>query len=1087
MTPHFKILRTRKMVIIGFSLLFLLIMILAYLSYLYIKVIQDASSYIKRGAIDSVIDSESHVFYDDEMTSMGVFFEKTHRKHIHYKDIPPYFIMALVASEDNNFFHHHGVDWRSIIRALAANVKAGKIVQGGSTLTQQTAKNIFKREKRSYIAKLKELIQSFLFESKYSKDEILEMYTNQFFVTGYGKGLGIAAQYYFDKDVQDLDLLETAFIAGSVKGPNRYNPFIKKTPAEKEGARQRAKLRTAYVLKKMLEMNFITQQQYLHIITHDIPFKEGNITFRLNVMLDYVREQLESSFFKNILHDQGLDNFATSGIQIYTSINKNIQEACTKSLRSHLSLMNVQLNGYNLKKMQERYKELFNNGAAKHKGIPILVKITNMVIKNQGSHIEVKWAHGKGIIDYEGIKEVGSAWLKWKLGNWAIFSEEQLPNFLDNFHPGDLIPVQIIPSENEEFKLVLSAIPELEGGGIVIHKGVIKAMAGGYCNQYFNRAIDAKRQLGSIFKPILYTAALQLKWNTLDSLQNLPEMYSFQNTFYTPRSDHKPKSPLVSMAWAGAKSENLATVWLLYHLTDHLNLSEFQKITKLVDLNQKQNESYLAYKKRIRDKYGVVVDREALMEAAFHAAKKDISSDLIFGGYEQTINSLKRLHFDIKEEHLNGNKEEKNHILRFSFKRLLKFEQEMQETCQGLLKLIKKYKKTTLVDIKHRLANNLQNFYFLTKDGEESKLIFTKTPEIFESVRLQPLSTKEVIENPDILSIDDCWIEGLLPANIIGLLQAHLINKYQHLLSYNKYDPMILSQVRDFRTLVNLLYVVSLSKGIGISSNLKPVLSFPLGPNAISLVEAALTYQTIMTGQIYPLDNGIDPERALIITKICDRDGEVIWKNSPQSKRILSKRISGLISEILRKAIEVGTGRKAKDKIQLLIDGEGEKIGVSIPAFGKTGTSNFFTNASFVGFIPGPFKETGQLNLKEGYVIATYVGYDDNRPMKGKRMSIYGSSGALPIWIDTANAIVNSKNFKDNIHLAALAFEGIAEYLPYQNHFEKIPVSSITGLTVKDNPFEYTSYPCEIFGDMINLGDEWEKKRLFEPFEGNYP
>ena len=108
---------------------------------------------------------------------------------------------------------------------MIANIKAGRVVQGGSTLTQQTAKNIFVRQKRSYWAKLKELMQAILLERRYSKEEILEMYINQFFVTGFGKGLRIAAEYYFDKPAEELDLVESAFIAGSVKGPNRYNPF----------------------------------------------------------------------------------------------------------------------------------------------------------------------------------------------------------------------------------------------------------------------------------------------------------------------------------------------------------------------------------------------------------------------------------------------------------------------------------------------------------------------------------------------------------------------------------------------------------------------------------------------------------------------------------------------------------------------------------------------------------------------------------------------------------------------------------------------------------------------------------------------
>jgi len=119
----------------------------------------------------------------------------------------------------------------------------------------------------------------------------------------------------------------------------------------------------------------------------------------------------------------------------------------------------------------------------------------------------------------------------------------------------------------------------LNGGIVVLRDGMIKAMVGGFLDRYFNRAVDAKRQLGSIFKPLVYTAALQLKWNSLDPLINKRDLFHYQATDYVPRPDHTPESDKISMAWAGVMSENLATVWLLYHLTDRLNMSEFRQVS----------------------------------------------------------------------------------------------------------------------------------------------------------------------------------------------------------------------------------------------------------------------------------------------------------------------------------------------------------------------------------------------------------------------------------------------------------------------------------------------------------------------------
>jgi membrane peptidoglycan carboxypeptidase len=139
--------RTRYRIFI-FSLIFPLIASAVFIAIVYFQVSKDASSRINRGVIDSVIFSESPVFYDDGQTPIGVFFEKTHRKYINHRDIPKIFIKALIASEDGNFFSHPGFDLKAMLRALLANVKTRKVVQGGSTITQQTAKNIFKRQRK---------------------------------------------------------------------------------------------------------------------------------------------------------------------------------------------------------------------------------------------------------------------------------------------------------------------------------------------------------------------------------------------------------------------------------------------------------------------------------------------------------------------------------------------------------------------------------------------------------------------------------------------------------------------------------------------------------------------------------------------------------------------------------------------------------------------------------------------------------------------------------------------------------------------------------------------------------------------------
>ncbi len=1066
-----------------FMLLFCLLILVpfCFFAFFYYTVTRDAATRIERGAVDRIIASESPVFYDDGLTPIGVFFEKTHRKYIRYQGIPKYFIKALISAEDRNFFKHPGFDLKAIFRAFLANIKAGKVVQGGSTLTQQTAKNIFKREKRSYKAKLKELIQAFLFERKYSKQEILEMYSNQFFVTGYGKGLGIAAQYYFDKSAENLDLVESAFVAGSVKGPNRYNPFIKKSEAEKNEAKRLAKLRKDYVLSNMLKAHFITKDQYKKAKEREIPFKEGKITYRLNVILDYIREQLESDYFRSILEEQGVDNPAISGMKIYTSINEDIQDSALKSLRNHLPVMDTKLNGYGIEHTEDSYKEYLKNGLKKPRdNLPFLARITQVESSGEKGYLVVSWDKGGGIIDYEGLKHIGGAWLKWRSGNWAVFDRRHIVPFLKLFNVGDLVPVRLMVSSKDKgkTKLILSRIPELEGGVIVLQKGMIRAMAGGFFNRFFNRAVDAKRQLGSIFKPILYTAALQLKWNSLDRLQNVKDLFRFENTLYMPKPDHSPKSEWVSMAWAGAKSENLATVWLLYHLTDYLNMNEFRQVVNLLGLAQREDESYLSYKKRIRDHYGVVVNREALMEAAFEQSKREIESDIIFGGHEGILVNLKRLNFSMDIKRPDRKEPGVHKIFRLNFKRLQGLNLKMKEVYKSFDSLFQQYRQDQTPGNREKLSEALRCFFRIRDEYSGAGIVFTESAESLSSTPLVPLTPEWMIINPKPLSADDVLIDGLITSGTIELLQEAMKKNYKRLVARKRYDPEVLFRVRDFRTLVNLSYVVYLSKHIGVSTKLEPVLSFPLGPNSISIMEAALAYQTIMSGQVYPLTPDGKLEQVPIIKKIVDREGEVLWEYNARPEKVLSDRVSRLITEILRNVMENGTGRQAKDTVRV--------FDIPIPTFGKTGTANRFTNSSFVGFVPGPAEKSGQLDIKSGYVIASYVGYDDNRPMKGEHIAIYGSSGALPLWIDTANALVNRDYYTENIQPADLAFEPPEINLPAGSEdILTVPVSHVTGLPLRlpDGTREPSSLPG-VVSEVTGRGDTWELKRRFEPLKG---
>lgn len=1071
----------KRWILRGFVFCFLatVLGLIAFLILFYRSVSEEAASRIQRGIIDSIIFSESPVYYDDEKSVIGVFFEKTHRKYIRYNDIPKVFIKAIVAAEDKTFFSHFGLDPKAVFRAGVANFKARRIAQGGSTITQQTAKNVFRRERRSYLAKLKELMQALLLEREYSKEEILEMYVNQFFVTGFGRGLRIAGKYFFDKEAEKLDLVESAFIAGSVKSPNKYNPFIKKSEPERREAIRLSKLRKDYVLGNMYALNFITKEEYEGGLAKEVPFKEGRVTYRLNVILDYVRDQLDSEYFKTILQDQGVDNIATSGIRIYTSVNKEIQEGALHSLRRLLPALDVKLTGYGGDSFLDKYRDLVGEPFRRQEGedIPFFGRITEIRNDKDNPHILVSWEGGEGVIDFEGLRSLGDAWRKGKSGPFAEFTKRNVPEFLSAFKVGDVIAIEEMTgviSDPRKTKLLLTKIPALEGGVVVLRKGQVKAMVGGYFDRFFNRAADAKRQLGSIFKPIVYAAALELKWNTLDPLQNIRDCYPFESSFYVPNPDHEPESDKVSMMWAGVKSENLATVWLLYHLTDHLNGNEFRQVAESLGLGRKTTDTYGEYASRIRDRFGIMVSDEHVRDAAFEESKKEIEADLIFSGHEGIMSDVFRLHYKVDPGELIVEGELDDQISRWSFTRLQALNQSMKR------RLASEEGKTDGFP-----GADLSNFYVDTSPGASGKIIYSDGKRLTHNPYLHPLSPETGSIGLKEIESEEIWIDGLIPSKVLDGLQAHSNRIYEGLKAYRKYDPELLYKLSDFKRLVNLLYVIRLSERLGISTKLDPVLSFPLGANSISIAEAALVYHSFMVGTRYSLDGMTSADMLPIITRIEDRQGKLIWKYEPRSEKILSDRVCGMISDTLRMVMIRGTGRTAKDSVQLALDIEGQKMNIPIPVFGKTGTSNKFTNSSFVGFIPGPNDRTGELDIKDGYVVASYVGYDDNRPMKGRHIMIYGSAGALPLWVDTGNAIVNGQAYKKAVQTADLAFD--LQSIPRYGYddFKQVTISPVSGLPVSFGNTETRGNYLQVLGDVEGTA-ALGLKRVFEPMGGTW-
>jgi len=1007
----------------------------AFLVYWFIAV--QPGEEIRQENLRKVLAVESPVYYRDGINKIGVFFQNDHRQYIPYELIPRSFVNAIVASEDRNFFQHHGVDFLGIARAMTANFKAGRVVQGGSTLTQQAAKNLFKRKNRSLEAKLLELLYAWRLEYHYSKEKILEFYANQFYVSGNGRGLGVAAQYYFDKPASELTILESAFIAGSVKRPNYYNPFIKKDEESARAARRHSKERTRYVLQQMHKLGSITTEQLQDSLNKEIPFRKGQMSYALNTIMDMVKDALVEPEVEEAFVSHGIENVATSGIKIFTTVEKRLQEFSFTSLRKELSRLSVRLEGYDHEELQKLYRDLKVKRQPVELGAFVFGSIQEVV---PGEKPAVKVFLGEtirngkreertGIIDKEGLMQVVYSLVKYNGQRWTEVKANNLADFMMGLKEGDLVYVSVRDIDaDSNFVLDLEKYPGLQGALIALDKGQIRGMVGGSENRFFNRAVDARRLMGSVSKPLVYTAAIQLGWNSADFLKNARDVFQYQRQLYFPRPDHVSPYTWVSMSWAGVKSENVASVWLLYHLCDRLAPAQFKALISRLGLARDKGESYRQYSSRLRDKYGIIVDSMALRQVAFERALKMIEPDLVFAGKIEESELLGIFHYEldtvIEEEDTTDEADIRREILRRNFVRMQKFYRDLQ-----------RYKVLVEFD-----ANGVERWPQPVNDSEDQleKFIYTYNGRYAfseespgpgwerltkEQVRLlwQTAAEKGAGFWGEIL------LDNLLSADTVKQMVGLINKEYRQLKTLPPYGIDLLSQFRDFKVRVGIEYVIGLAREMGVRSNLDPVLSFPLGSNVITPLEVARMYETMITGERYLLGREGAGEGLTIIDRIERGNGEVVYKPQLQKKQVVDPKTSLQIADILRKVVIYGTARYADQNIKLKShDPERmevlRELDLHVPVLGKTGTANMFRNSAFAGFVPGLMESKDVLGLSEGYSLAVYEGFDDNKTMVRTSSHITGSSGALRLWTDVAKFIIDDHGYADKVDLDDLSF-----------------------------------------------------------------
>ncbi len=283
--------------------------------------------HLNQGKIAKIEGDEGSIaFLELEPVEMARLFghQRESRLLINIHRTPPHLLDAIISIEDHRFFDHKGMDFRAILRALWVDVKARRVVQGGSTITQQLVKNYFLQPDRSFRRKFVEAYMAVVLEAMYSKEEILEMYMNEIYLGQRGSiaihGFGEAALHYFGTNVEDLDLAEAALLAGMMRGPSVYSPV--NNP-------QAALQRRNVVLRRMLELEKISGDDFRKAV--ETPLKLAGRTLPAKsspYFVDYVRHQLQELYEPAVLESEGLS--------IYTSLHPQIARAAEKAVREGL-------------------------------------------------------------------------------------------------------------------------------------------------------------------------------------------------------------------------------------------------------------------------------------------------------------------------------------------------------------------------------------------------------------------------------------------------------------------------------------------------------------------------------------------------------------------------------------------------------------------------------------------------------------------------------------------------------------------------------------------------------------------------------
>ena len=467
-------------------------------------------------------------------------FGEMRRSPILFNDIPKDFIYALLAAEDDNFANHYGVDPGSLVRAAAQILKTGRIQTGGSTITMQVAKNFFLSSERSFSRKANEILLALQIERELTKDEILELYVNKIYLGNRAYGIEAASQVYYGKSISEISLAEMAMIAGLPKAPSRFNPIANP---------ERSMERRNWILARMLKLGRISDAQYQDAVNEPL-------TARLHINMP----DLNAPYIAETVRAEMVGRFGgqayTDGYSVTTTVPSDLQEHAQLSIINGLSAYDRR-HGYRKPEKQALNKQLWHETLTKTRAISHFLPA--IVTQVDASDITVLLADGS----HEKILWKSMQWARPYINSRSMGPAPRRP--ADIVNVGDLIRVQRLADQSLSF----AQIPKAQAALVSLdpHTGAIRSLVGGlsFEQSNYNRAIQAKRQPGSSFKPFIYSAALDAGYTAATIVNDAPlEIFEAgMKQVWRPKNDNNTFLGPIRVREGLYRSRNLVSIRIL--------------------------------------------------------------------------------------------------------------------------------------------------------------------------------------------------------------------------------------------------------------------------------------------------------------------------------------------------------------------------------------------------------------------------------------------------------------------------------------------------------------------------------------------